>query len=813
MPRGPRLPAAWRPAPPRPLGGLARALRRLPAAAGRRTSLPGRAVGAAVRRGGRARRAAVVVPRALPLAPLLPFLPLLPLPPLIAATWLLVRAARAEASLSGGTPGDVTWALLLAAAAAALAPVAGLLGRAARRRSAPAQAEAAIRRRLRALIGGIPHGAMTVSATGQVQLGNAALARMLGYAEWQLVDRDLRTFAPADAHERIAGVLAGVLWGDPPDPAGPDGDEDAPEAAGVTWEEHLRRADGTPLDVELTASPLVEPDGTRAVFVQVRLPAAERARRVPRHLVAAGSRDPATGLPDRATFGRMLEQALAATTAGTGVLLIDIDAFSALDARLGRRSADRLLRTLGERVRAAATLHRRAGDGEAGATDPTGGRDAEACVARFGGDEFLVLVPDLPGPAALRARAHTMLRAIEAPLEHDGRRITVTASIGGACTPASREPEPGAAARLLGGARAALDRARTAGGRRYVGPGAADATDEEPATGPAPHAAEPATWAERADAAPDRAHAPDMEDAFARALAAVAEAPDGAAATVCAAHFAVHQFPQVRLPGRRPTGAAAVLRWLPAGDAGRGAGRAAAELLARVGPAHPAAGRRLAAFLLDRVLAAVARAPGGTRVTVALPLAHATEVERALARSPGVDPARLLVAFTEAEVTARPRDALAAARALRARGVGVALGDFGLGEATLADLQRLEVTAICTDPRLLPAHGATAADLAILRGLAQLGEALGIEVIACGVDTPEQLHAAVRGGVTTCQGAALRAMPAAAGVRGADATGDATTDGTAAAADLPARGAADGTARGAADGPADGAAHGGEHAA
>jgi diguanylate cyclase (GGDEF)-like protein len=155
-----------------------------------------------------------------------------------------------------------------------------------------------------------------------------------------------------------------------------------------------------------------------------------------------------TGLPNRAHFVARLESALerarGVPNCAVGVLIMDLDHFTAIDGSLGRSASDELLKEVGRRL--SGCLH------------------AEHTVARVGGDEFAVLIFDVK-EASLALRVADRLRAeLLQPLRIDREEVSAKASIGVALTSAAGE----GAEELLRNADIAVNQARSQGGARTV---------------------------------------------------------------------------------------------------------------------------------------------------------------------------------------------------------------------------------------------------------------------------------------------------------------------------------------------------------
>jgi diguanylate cyclase (GGDEF)-like protein len=154
--------------------------------------------------------------------------------------------------------------------------------------------------------------------------------------------------------------------------------------------------------------------------------------------------DSLTGLANRATFIDRLDDAFATTHshALVGILYIDIDRFKVVNDSLGHAAGDELLVSIASRMR--------------------GVVDEPALLARFGGDEFTVLITDLESESVAVQTANRVAAVLEAPFELGGRSVRVSASIGVATT---RKPA-GDASSLLAQADAAQYRAKQTGHNR-----------------------------------------------------------------------------------------------------------------------------------------------------------------------------------------------------------------------------------------------------------------------------------------------------------------------------------------------------------
>ncbi|WP_336923038.1 putative bifunctional diguanylate cyclase/phosphodiesterase [Aquipuribacter sp. SD81] len=314
-------------------------------------------------------------------------------------------------------------------------------------------------------------------------------------------------------------------------------------------------------------------------------------------------------------------------------------------------------------------------------------------VGRLSGDEFAVMVCD-DDVERVRAVAEKVLEEMVTPYAVGTRRLRVTASLGLAVANGAAGADE-----VLRDADLAMYEAKRDGGRKVV----------------VSHPRMLASAVERSE--------------LERRVREAAEGQD----------FELLHQPVVDLVDGRVVGTEALLRW-----PGSGVGPAVfvpslerSGLIVEVG-----------AHALDLALRQAARwAAAGRRLTVAVnlsPLQLAdpllTDRVRGALAAHGVPPDRLTLEVTE---TTLLRDLDAAAEvleALRATGVRVALDDFGTGYSSLAHLHRLPLDVLKVDRAFVRAAAVSDRDQAVLRSIVQLGQELGLTVVAEGVQDVEQVH-------------------------------------------------------------------------
>jgi diguanylate cyclase (GGDEF)-like protein/PAS domain S-box-containing protein len=491
---------------------------------------------------------------------------------------------------------------------------------------------------------------------GVITDANLPLQRLVGYSLPELLGRKTLDFIAPDQVPRAMEMVA--------------------KRSELSYESAVIHRDGTRIPVEFIVRMAGRGnEALRMVIVRdLRAALAQRA-----HIHHLAHHDPLTNLLNRHAFMERLAEQMAGSRSKErqgALLFIDLDHFKRVNDSLGHVAGDLLLQTLSQRL----VCLLRSSD----------------VVARFGGDEFVALLPGALPQAQVEEVAAKLLAALGEPVLLEGRPISVTPSVGIALYP----QHAANAADLVKHADAAMYEAKR--------------------QGRATHRCYDPLFSQRALAALE------LETQLTQAIAQQ--------------QFVLHYQPQVQASDGTLVGCEALIRW-------RHPTRGLVEPDRFIPLAEE---QRLIVPIGDWVLREATHAARRWRdagrelpVSVNLSLLQLREpgfvdgMKAALAEA-GV-PGRLL----EVEITERMlMDDVDAVRAtlteLRAMGVRVAIDDFGTGYSSLGTLNQLPIDRIKIDRsfvRGLPQHSGHAA---IARAIVMLAASLGLEVIAEGVETEAQ---------------------------------------------------------------------------
>jgi diguanylate cyclase (GGDEF)-like protein len=401
-------------------------------------------------------------------------------------------------------------------------------------------------------------------------------------------------------------------------------------------------------------------------------------------LAHRATHDPLTGLPNRRAFVERVEHALelerrsrdARAIGHVAVLFVDVDDFKLVNDSLGHGAGDRLLEAVARRL--SSVLR------------------PQDVIARFGGDEFTVLIADVAGETEALAVAERLAAALGPAIDLDGEPRFVTASVGLAV--AGTHHRDGAD-QLMQDADAAMYRAKENG----------------------------------------KARCEAFDDSL-RAVALRRLALEGGLREALAnGELRLDYQPQVRLPSQEISGVEALLRWrhpqlgsispdefVPMAER-LGLIEAIGEWVVREACAEAMRWKR------DDVEVAVNVSPRQLATEAFLETVRRTLVETGLA------PHRLCLEITETAVVADVNGTRAMLSRLRELGVLLAVDDFGVGHASLRHLrQLLPVDILKIDKSFVDEVVDDTADAAIVGAVVRLAAGLGLECVAEGVENAQQ---------------------------------------------------------------------------
>jgi diguanylate cyclase (GGDEF)-like protein/PAS domain S-box-containing protein len=452
----------------------------------------------------------------------------------------------------------------------------------------------------------------------------------------------------------------------------------APAGEGHTIECSVRHLDGTLLRFEIQHTDLLADEHVRGIVLNSRDISERKA--FEEQLAHQAFHDPVTRLANRALFADRVEHALMRSQRGMpdiAVMFIDLDDFKTVNDSLGHAAGDEVLREVGRRLKIAVR--------------PTD------TVARFGGDEFAVLLDGVHGSEDSADAAARILRALEMPVDIDGKNVFPRASVG-ICLVGEETASP-EAAELLRNADVAMYMAKR------------DSKGSYRVFEPAMHE----RVVERLELRSDLQHALAREQ------------------------LELHYQPVVRLDGREILGVEALLRWhhpqrglvppvqfIPVAEEtglivpiGRWVLETACQegvrLQQRFGRANP---------LTISVNLSVRQLQSESLLS---------DVRTALELS-GLPASSLVLEITESLMLVDADYALAQLFELKELGIRLAMDDFGTGYSSLSYLSRFPVDILKMDRSFVGSKDNGALTSAILA----LGASLSLDVVAEGIELPEQ---------------------------------------------------------------------------
>jgi diguanylate cyclase len=486
---------------------------------------------------------------------------------------------------------------------------------------------------------------------------------------------------------------------------------------GGSWWQIMRRSIAfdalTTGSLLLLAPVLVGAERASAALIPliiVPLIAVNRMARLATEQDRVAKTDPLTALANRtALMSEVADQAAVCTQRGAtdgndhhfALLVLDIDRFKYVNDALGHEVGDRLLVEIGRR------LDRAVGD--------------ESLVARLGGDEFAVVAPEIETLSDARDIAGRISVILSVPVVLDGLSLDVGGSIGIAMYPAHGEDF----ATLMRHADVAMYDAKMRGDAVAV-------------------------------------YAPEADHNSPARLSLLADLR-GALVTPESTEVAFYYQPQVEMATGEVVGVEALLRWHHPEH-----GLIDPEELIRVAE-HSGVMRLLTLRVIDDVIAQLAkwRANGLTlraSINVSVRDLHTGEIVDRLADRLAhheIAPEQLQLEITEGALMADPRRVLTTLQRLDKVGIALSLDDFGTGYSSMQHLRRLPLAEVKIDRSFVLGMINDSDDEAIVRSIIELAGALGLRVVAEGVEDDRTRRLLLAAGCHVAQGwFYARPMPA-----------------------------------------------------
>ena len=528
-------------------------------------------------------------------------------------------------------------------------------------------------------------GIFRVDETGRIIEANQCACSSLGYSHEELCSLNVFDITPNYPREKWPEHWGQLLK----------------EGSG-TFETRHRRKDGSTFPVEVTVN-YFQFEGNAFSYAFARdITERKSAEARLQHLA---THDELTGLANRALLQDRLEQSIHFANRSqrlVGVLLLDLDRFKVINDSLGHSFGDELLRRVTGRLQALV----REGD----------------TVARLGGDEFVILLAEVAEGEDVGQVARRMLENLTRPYRIQGRKITVTASLGISLYP--RDGNDGET--LIRNADVAMYQAKEEGRNTF------------------------------------HFYAPGMNLKVLETMELEAELRHA----LERGELLLHYQPKIDLASGRIVGAEALLRWQHPRQGMIGP-NTFIPLAEETGLILPIGDWVLATACAQlKIWQAQGLPPISMATNISARQFRQTDLAvkiRDILEHCGVEPHLIELELTETMLMRDPQAAAQTLQQLMNLGVRLALDDFGTGYSSLNYLRRFPVNILKIDRSFICDAAVDPSAAAVANSVVAIAHSLGLTAVAEGVETREQLEFITHSGCDAFQGFLFsRAVPAEA---------------------------------------------------
>lgn len=532
-----------------------------------------------------------------------------------------------------------------------------------------------------AIMDAAPYSIITTDTQGVITSLNPAAERMLMYTGDDLIGKQTLQIMHDSNEVAARAEDLSIQYGTLIEPGFEVFVRESRSGVSTEHEWTYIRKDGSRFPVQLAVNALRDSDQKIIGFIGIAYDITQRKMReeYTRHV---SLHDDLTGLPNRALLNDRIAVAIESAKRNqkrVGVMMLDLDHFKKINDTLGHHVGDELLKVVAERLR----KNLRKSD----------------TAARMGGDEFIVVTPDMSDAKDCDLIAKTLVRAISEPIQIGMHELAITPSIGVSCFPDDGEE----ASTLIKYADAAMYQTKAAGRHGHT----------------------------HFDAA---AQAETQRMVMMEADLRAAIAND---------HLQVYYQPQICLKTGRIIGVEALARWIDPVK-----GMIAPELFIPV-----AEESGLIIPLGEFVLRTACRDAHLLEKRAGHPLIMAVnfsarqfkqegmvDMVQTIIRDSGINPNLLELEITEGVMLGSDEKARFRMQLLRDLGVSLAVDDFGTGYSSLSYLTQFPITTLKIDRSFVSKMIWNERDAAVVQAIIAMACSLKTKVVAEGVETLEQLE-------------------------------------------------------------------------